>query len=75
MAVAAGRADAGTAVVALLMARIGVAGAASRQRRVEGRIGLEETFKRWPRWTVDRASTVLLYTSTVRGPLNLPIEV
>jgi cytochrome P450 len=43
--------------------------------RMEGRIGLEETIKRWPKWTVDRDNTVLLYTSTVRGPLNLPIEV
>jgi cytochrome P450 len=43
--------------------------------RMEGRIGLEETFKRWPKWTVDREKTVLLYTSTVRGPLNLPIAV
>ena len=43
--------------------------------RMEGRIGLEETLKRWPKWTVDRDNTVLLYTSTVRGPLNLPIEV
>jgi cytochrome P450 len=43
--------------------------------RMEGRIGLEETLKRWPNWTVDRENTVLLYTSTVRGPLNLPIGV
>jgi hypothetical protein len=42
---------------------------------MEGRIGLEETLKRWPKWTVDRENTVLLYTSTVRGPLNLPIGV
>ena len=41
--------------------------------RLEGRIGLEETFKRWPKWQVDRANAVLLYTSTVRGPLNLPV--
>ena len=43
--------------------------------RMEGRIGLEETLKRWPKWTVDRDNTVLLYTSTVRGPLNLPVFV
>jgi cytochrome P450 len=43
--------------------------------RMEGRIGLEETLKRWPKWEVDRDKTVLLYTSTVRGPLNLPISV
>ncbi len=43
--------------------------------RMEGRIGLEETLKRWPKWTIDRDNTVLLYTSTVRGPLHLPILV
>jgi cytochrome P450 len=43
--------------------------------RMEGRIGLEETLKRWPKWTVDRDNTVLLYTSTVRGPLHLPVMV
>jgi cytochrome P450 len=41
--------------------------------RMEGRIGLEETLKRWPEWTVDREHAVPLYTSTVRGYLNLPI--
>jgi cytochrome P450 len=41
--------------------------------RLEGRIGLEETLKRWPKWQVDRDNAVLLYTSTVRGPLNLPV--
>jgi cytochrome P450 len=43
--------------------------------RTESRIGLEETFKRWPDWKVDRDKMVLLYTSTVRGPIQLPIEV
>ncbi|ONH28699.1 cytochrome P450 [Pseudofrankia asymbiotica] len=43
--------------------------------RREGRIGLEETLKRWPEWSVDRARTEMLYTSTVRGPLRLPILV
>ncbi len=41
--------------------------------RMEGRIGLEETLKRWPTWTVDRDRAVLLYTSTVRGPSRLPL--
>jgi len=40
--------------------------------RMEGRIGVEETLKRWPEWTVDRERAVPLYTSTVRGYLNLP---
>jgi cytochrome P450 len=41
--------------------------------RMEGRVGLEETLKRWPEWTVDREHAVPLYTSTVRGYLELPI--
>ena len=43
--------------------------------RMEGRIGLEETLKRWPEWKVDHDNAVPLYTSTVRGYLNLPIFV
>ena len=43
--------------------------------RVEGRIGLEETLKRWPAWTVDRDAAQLLYTSTVRGYSSRPVEV
>jgi cytochrome P450 len=41
--------------------------------RIESRIAIEETLARWPTWTVDRDNAVLLYTSTVRGPLNLPV--
>lgn len=41
--------------------------------RMEARVALEETLKRWPRWKVDHDNAVLLYTSTVRGYLNLPI--
>lgn len=41
--------------------------------RMEGRIALEETLRRFPSWTVDRSRTVPLYTSTVRGYQNLPI--
>jgi cytochrome P450 len=43
--------------------------------RMEGRIGLEETLKRWPEWKVDRDHAVMLYTSTVRGYLNLPVQI
>jgi cytochrome P450 len=43
--------------------------------RMEGRIGLEETLKRWPDYTVDREHAVPLYTSTVRGYLNLPVHI
>ncbi len=42
--------------------------------RMEGRIALEETLRRYPTWTVDRDGAVLLYTSTVRGYQNLPIS-
>ena len=43
--------------------------------RTEGRIALEETFKRFPEWSVDLAGAVPLYTSTVRGYTKLPISV
>jgi cytochrome P450 len=41
--------------------------------RMEGRIALEETFKRFPTWTVDEERAVPLHTSTVRGYKELPI--
>jgi cytochrome P450 len=41
--------------------------------RMEGRVGIEETLKRWPEWSIDRDNAVPLYTSTVRGYLELPI--
>ena len=43
--------------------------------RTEGRIALEETFKRFPEWSVDREGAVPLHTSTVRGYSKLPISV
>ena len=43
--------------------------------RLEGRIGLEETLRRHPRWAVDHAGAVQLHTSTVRGWSRLPIAV
>jgi cytochrome P450 len=43
--------------------------------RMEGRVALEETFKRFPEWSVDMDGAVPLYTSTVRGYANLPISV
>ncbi len=43
--------------------------------RMEGKIALEETLRRWPRWEVDRDAAVLLFTSTVRGYSQLPIAV
>jgi len=35
--------------------------------RLEGRIALEETLKRYPTWSVDLEQSVRLHTSTVRG--------
>ena len=43
--------------------------------RMEGRVALEETFKRFPEWSVDLGGAVPLYTSTVRGYSKLPISV
>jgi cytochrome P450 len=43
--------------------------------RTEARIALEETFKRYPKWSVDLEAAVPLYTSTVRGYSKLPISV
>jgi cytochrome P450 len=42
--------------------------------RMEGRIALEETLRRFPRWTVDEASAEMVRTSTVRGWARLPIR-
>ncbi len=43
--------------------------------RMEGRVALEETFKRFPEWSVQMDGAVPLYTSTVRGYTKLPISV
>jgi cytochrome P450 len=43
--------------------------------RMEGKIALEETFKHFKRWTVDKQRAVPLHTSTVRGYKELPILV
>jgi cytochrome P450 len=43
--------------------------------RMEGKIALEETLKRYKRWTVDKEHAVPLHTSTVRGYQRLPISV
>lgn len=41
--------------------------------RLEGRIAIEETLRRFPEWEVDTDGSVMLYTSTVRGFAKLPI--
>ena len=43
--------------------------------RMEGRIALEETLARFPEWHVDLDRADRLHTSTVRGWVNVPIEV
>ena len=43
--------------------------------RLEGRIALEETLKRYPEWDVDHDRAVRLHTSTVRGYAQVPIVV
>ncbi|MDT3439236.1 MULTISPECIES: cytochrome P450 [unclassified Pseudofrankia] len=41
--------------------------------RMEGRVGLEETLRRFPTWEVDHENVTRLHTSTVRGYQKLPI--
>lgn len=41
--------------------------------RMEGRIALEETFRRFPQWNVDWERAAMVHTSTVRGWEKLPI--
>ncbi|MBL7499170.1 cytochrome P450 [Frankia sp. CNm7] len=43
--------------------------------RMEGRVALEETLRRFPAWEVNHAEAVRLHTSTVRGYQRLPIAV
>jgi cytochrome P450 len=43
--------------------------------RMEGRIALEETLRRFPEWDVDHEHVVRLHTSTVRGFAQVPIRV
>ncbi len=43
--------------------------------RLEARVALEETFKRFPEWDVDHSRAERLHTSTVRGYAKVPIVV
>jgi len=43
--------------------------------RLEGRIALEETLKRFPEWQVDHGRAERLHTSTVRGWKSVPVAV
>jgi cytochrome P450 len=42
--------------------------------RLEGRVGLEETLRRYPEWEVDLNRAVRLHTSTVRGWSQVPFQ-
>ena len=42
--------------------------------RMEGRIALEETFRRFPEWDVEWDRATMVHTSTVRGWEKLPIR-
>jgi len=43
--------------------------------RMEGRIALEEVLARFPEWQVDHDNANRLHTSTVRGWVNVPVNV
>jgi cytochrome P450 len=43
--------------------------------RLESRIALEETLRRFPEWEVDHERAVRLHTSTVRGYSSVPIRI
>jgi cytochrome P450 len=41
--------------------------------RLETRVALEETLRRFPKWDVDASGLQRIHTSTVRGYCNVPI--
>ncbi|MCU1465273.1 MAG: Cytochrome [Actinomycetia bacterium] len=43
--------------------------------RLEARVVLEETLDRLPEWHVDEAAVELVRTSTVRGPVHVPVQI
>jgi cytochrome P450 len=43
--------------------------------RLEGHVVLEEMLARFPEWHVDEAAVQHVYTTTVRGPSHVPVEV
>jgi cytochrome P450 len=42
--------------------------------RLEARVAIEETLRRFPHWDVNEQQVELVHTSTVRGPLSVPIS-
>ncbi len=43
--------------------------------RLEGRVALEETLKRYPTWEIDESRLERIHTSTVRGYTSVPMRV
>jgi cytochrome P450 len=43
--------------------------------RLEGRVVIEETLARFPDWQVDEQDVELVRTSTVRGPVHVPVRI
>ena len=41
--------------------------------RLEARVALEETLKRFPTWEVDEGNVSYVHTNSVRGPASVPI--
>ncbi|MEN8159492.1 MAG: cytochrome P450, partial [Myxococcota bacterium] len=42
--------------------------------RLEGRVALEETLRRFPTWELDGSGLEMIHTSTVRGYSHVPIR-
>lgn len=42
--------------------------------RLEARVALEETLKRFPTWDVDEESVAFVHTNSVRGPASVPVR-
>src|SRR5262249_3597554 len=43
--------------------------------RLEARVAIEETLARFPTWEVDERAVELVHTSTVRGPVHVPVRI
>jgi cytochrome P450 len=43
--------------------------------RLEGRVAIEETLKRYPTWEIDESRLERIHTSTVRGYTSVPMRV
>jgi len=42
--------------------------------RLEARVALEETLKRFPSWDVDEDTVEYVHTNSVRGPAAVPVR-